>query len=56
MEVSSQSHALAASLPGKILGTHLRVGWVDTRARLDDLEKRRISCICSSSNLGSSNP
>jgi hypothetical protein len=38
MEVSGQLHALAALPPGEIaLGTH----WIDLRAGLDEVEKRK---------------
>jgi hypothetical protein len=42
MEVSSQLHAPAALLPGKKPpGTHWIGGWVDPRAGMDDVEKRK---------------
>jgi hypothetical protein len=41
MEVSGQLHAPAALPPGKSSGTHFIGGWVDPRASLEDLEKRK---------------
>jgi hypothetical protein len=43
MEVSAQLHASTALLPGKEPpGTHWIGGWVDPRAGLDDVERRKI--------------
>jgi hypothetical protein len=43
LEVSGQLHAAASLPPEKEpLGTHCIGGWVDLRAGLDDLEKRKL--------------
>lgn len=42
MEVCSQLH-IPAAVPQEIPPCPLKSGWVDTRARLDILEKRKIS-------------
>jgi hypothetical protein len=46
MEVSGQLHAPAALPPGKEPpGAHWIGGWVDLRAGLDDLEKRKFLAL-----------
>jgi len=39
LEVSGQSHAPAALLPGEIAGTHSTAGWVGPRVGMDECEK-----------------
>jgi len=47
MEVSGQLHATAALLPGKDpAGTRWIGGWVDPRAGLDTVAKRKIPSPC----------
>jgi len=51
MEVSGQLHAPAALLPGKKTpGTHRTGGWVNPRAVLDAMAKRKILSPCRDSN------
>jgi hypothetical protein len=40
--MSGQLHAPAALAPGKSPVTHFIGGWVDPRAGLDDMEKRKL--------------
>jgi hypothetical protein len=43
MEVNDQRHALRCFTPGEIAtGTHLIGGWVDTRAGLEVVQKRKV--------------
>jgi hypothetical protein len=41
LKVSDQFHVPAILPPGKAVGTHWVGGWVDPRAGLDDMEKRK---------------
>jgi hypothetical protein len=41
MEMSSQLHAPTALIPGKDPGTHWIGGWMELRAGLDAVEKRK---------------
>jgi hypothetical protein len=41
MEVSGQFHAPAALSPGEMPSTHCIGGWVDLRAGLDEVVKRK---------------
>jgi hypothetical protein len=50
MEVSGQLQAQAALPQGKDPGTHWTGGWVGSRAGLDAVEQRKISCPCRESN------
>jgi hypothetical protein len=43
--VSVQFQAPAALPPGKIPGTHWIGGWVDPRAGLDEMEKRKFLAL-----------
>lgn len=49
MDVNVQLHASAAP-PGKGPSTHCRGGWVNPRASMDVLEKRKVSDSCRDSN------
>jgi hypothetical protein len=42
MEVCGQLHTPAALPPGRALGTHWIGGWVDPRAVLEEVVKRKI--------------
>jgi hypothetical protein len=46
MEVSDQIHVPAAYLPGKARGTHWIGSWVDPRAGLYMVSKRKILSPC----------
>jgi hypothetical protein len=50
--MSGQLHVPADLAPGKNSGTHWTRGWVSTRAGLNALEKRKITCPCWGSNPG----
>jgi len=56
MEVSGQLYVLAALPLGNNSGTNLVGGWVDPRAGLGVLEKRKISCSYRDLNPGPSCP
>jgi hypothetical protein len=55
MEVSGQIHVPAALPQGKAPDTYQIGGWVDTRAGLDAVVKRKIPSHCQDSNPQSSN-
>jgi len=45
MEVNGQLHAVATLTPGKVSDTHCIGGWVDPRAGLDTVTKRKIKSL-----------
>jgi len=56
MEVSSQLHAPPATSPRKDFWVPTEEMWVDQKAGMGILEKRKISCMCQDSNSRSSSP
>jgi hypothetical protein len=56
MDVSCQLHAPVALPPGKNPDKYRIECWVETRAGLDVLEKKQISCPCRDSNPRPSSP
>jgi hypothetical protein len=50
MEVHAQLHALVASPCEKVRSTYHTGGWVSTKANLDILDKRKITCPYQESN------
>jgi hypothetical protein len=56
MEVGGQHHASLTLPQGRTPLTIKTGGCIGPRASLDDLEKRKISCLCQDSNPKSSSP